>query len=95
MGEFSSPCLWSTFCTDYYFGISSTLVLLLQKHIKDPSHSAKNAGGRLQLNTDMHSNFQALVDIKKCSIKRKSLKKRIQSLIQNHMKHERSESAQE
>ena len=64
--------LLHTFCTDYYFGISSTPVLLLQKHIKDPSHSAKNAGGRLQLNTDMHSNFQALVDIKKCSIKRKS-----------------------
>ena len=47
-GEFSSP--WSTFCADSYFGILSTLVLP-QWHVKDPGHSAKSAGGRLQLNT--------------------------------------------
>ena len=46
--EFSSP--GSTFCADSYFGIRSTPVLL-QWHIKDPGHSAKSAGGRLQLNT--------------------------------------------
>ena len=33
-----------------YFGICSTLVLL-QQHVKDPGHSAKSAGGSLQLNT--------------------------------------------
>ena len=33
-----------------HFGIRSTSVLL-QKHVKDPDHSAKSAGGRLQLNT--------------------------------------------
>ena len=37
-GEFSSP--GSTFCADSYFGIRSI-----------PGHSAKSAGGRLQLNT--------------------------------------------
>ena len=37
-GEFSSP--GSTFCADSYFGIP-----------KNPGHSAKSAGGRLQLNT--------------------------------------------
>ena len=47
-GEFSSP--ESTFCADSYFGIRSPLVLL-QYHIKDFGHSAKSAGGRLQLNT--------------------------------------------
>ena len=47
-GEFSSP--GSTFCADSYFGIRSTPVLP-QQHIKDPGHSAKSAGGRLQLNT--------------------------------------------
>ena len=47
-GEFSSP--GSTFCADSYFSIRSTPVLP-QKHIKDPGHSAKSAGGRLQLNT--------------------------------------------
>ena len=31
------------------FGVSST-PLLLQLHVKDPSHSAKSAGGRLHLN---------------------------------------------
>ena len=34
------------------FGVSST-PLLLQWHVKDPSHSAKSAGGRLHLN--MHT----------------------------------------
>ena len=48
VGEFSSPGL--TLCADSYFGIHSTRVLL-QQHIKDPTHSAKSAGGRLQLNT--------------------------------------------
>ena len=47
-GEFSSPRL--TFCADSYFGIRST-PLLPQSHVKDPGHSAKSAGGRLQLNT--------------------------------------------
>ena len=47
-GEFSSP--GSTFCADSYFGIRSTPVLP-QSHVKDPGHSAKSAGGRLQLNT--------------------------------------------
>ena len=49
-GEFSSP--GSTFCADSYtyLGICSTPVLP-QQHVKDPSHSAKSAGGRLQLNT--------------------------------------------
>ena len=46
-GKFSSPGL--TFCADSYFGIRST-PKLLQWHVKDPSHSAKSAGGRLQLN---------------------------------------------
>ena len=39
-----------TFCADSYFSIRST-PMLPQKHIKYPSHSAKRAGGRLQLNT--------------------------------------------
>ena len=39
-GEFSS--LGSTFCADSYFGIRS---------VSDPGHSAKSAGGRIQLNT--------------------------------------------
>ena len=47
-GEFSSP--ESTFCADSYFGIRSTPVLP-QQHVKDPGHSAKSAGGRLELNT--------------------------------------------
>ena len=47
-GEFSFP--GSTFCADSYFGIRSTPVLP-QQHVKDPGHSAKSAGGRLQLNT--------------------------------------------
>ena len=47
-GEFSSP--GSTFCADSYFSIRFT-PMLPQWHIKDPSHSAKSAGGRLQLNT--------------------------------------------
>ena len=48
VGEFSSPL--STFCADSYFGIQSTPVLL-QYHVKDPSHSAKSVSGRLQLIT--------------------------------------------
>ena len=52
VGEFSSP--WSTFCADFYFGICSSPVLP-QLHVKDPGHSAKSAGGRLQLN--MHAPY--------------------------------------
>ena len=47
-GELSSPV--STFCADSSFGIRSTPVLR-QQHVTDPGHSAKSAGGRLQLNT--------------------------------------------
>ena len=47
-GELFSP--GSTLCADSYFVIRSTPVLL-QLHVKDPGHSAKSAGGRLQLNT--------------------------------------------
>ena len=47
-GEFSSP--GSPFCADSYFGIRSTPVLP-QSHVKDPGHSAKSAGGRLQLSS--------------------------------------------
>ena len=47
-GEFYSP--GSAFCADSYFGIRCTPVLP-QQHVKDPGHSAKSAGGRLQLNT--------------------------------------------
>ena len=43
-GEFSSP--GSTFCADSYFSISS-ISMLSQQDIKDPSHSYKSAGGRL------------------------------------------------
>ena len=38
------------FCADSHFSICSTHVLL-PWHMKDPGHSAKSAGGRLQLNT--------------------------------------------
>ena len=48
-GEFSSP--GSTFCADSYFGIRSTPPCYHSKHVKNPGHSAKSAGGRLQLNT--------------------------------------------
>ena len=48
MGKFSSA--ESTFCADSSFGVRSTPVLP-QWHVKDPSHSAKSAGGRLHLNT--------------------------------------------
>ena len=34
----------------FYFGIRSTPVLP-QQQVQDPGHSAKSAGGRLQLNT--------------------------------------------
>ena len=46
-GEFSSP--GSTFCSDSYFGILPPPCY--HKHVKNPGHSAKSAGGRLQLNT--------------------------------------------
>ena len=47
-GEFSS--LASTFCAHSYFGIRSIPVLTKQQ-VTDSGHSAKSAGGRLQLNT--------------------------------------------
>ena len=47
-GDFSFPGL--TFCADFYFGIRFSPVLP-QLHVKYPGHSAKSAGGRLQLNT--------------------------------------------
>ena len=39
-----------TFCADSYFGIRSTPGVTVVAR-KDPDHSARNAGGRLQLNT--------------------------------------------
>ena len=54
-GEFSSP--GSSFCADSDFGIRSTPVtVLLQQQVKDPSHSAKSAGGKLQLKC-MHAPY--------------------------------------
>ena len=47
-GECPSP--GSTFCADSYFGIGFSPVLP-QKYVKYPGHSAKGAGGKLQLNT--------------------------------------------
>ena len=38
--------------------VCSTLVLP-QQHVKDPGHSAKRAGGRLQLKTHIHSMYVA------------------------------------
>ena len=46
-GEFSSPEL--TFCAKSYS--VSVPPVLLQWHVKDPSDSAKSAGGRFHLNT--------------------------------------------
>ena len=44
-------CSWSVVGQDLLlFGVRST-PMLLQWHVKDPSHSAKSAGGRLHLNT--------------------------------------------
>ena len=48
-GEFSSP--ESTLCADL-FGVRSTPVLP-QWHVRDPGHSVKSAGGRL--NRHMHT----------------------------------------
>ena len=105
-------------------------LLLLQQHVKDPSHSAKTAGGRLQLNTHIPylCDFEWSDIVNWCmvqwytqtlrrdgSISRGTCHattkeryqyttsvdindtryKRIQSLIQNHMRHVRSESARE
>ena len=47
-GEFSS--LELTLCADSYFAVRSISVLP-QWHVKDPGHSAKSIGGRIQLNT--------------------------------------------
>ena len=46
-GEFIFPEL--TFCADS--SVVSSTPVLRQGHVKDPGHSAKSAGGRLQLNT--------------------------------------------
>ena len=51
--------LGSTFCSDSYFGIRSSPVLP-QEHVKDPGHSAKCAGGRLQLIT--HASYLYLFE---------------------------------
>ena len=48
-GEFSSPGL--TFFADSYSGIRSTPCYRSSMHVNNPGHSAKNAVGRLQLNT--------------------------------------------
>ena len=52
-GEFSSP--GSTFCADSYFGIGTPPppIATAAAH-KDLGHSAKSAGGNLQLNTHTH-----------------------------------------
>ena len=101
-----------------------------QWHVKDPGHSAKSAGGRLQLNT--HAPYlcgfeggdtklvhgwmvytelaprrqqfhaapatqqpnSAISTLRRWILKTRAIK-RIQSLIQNHMQHECSESARE
>ena len=49
-GEFSSP--GSTFCAESYVGIHSIRVIQQKQHVKDPGHSAKSAGSRLQLKTN-------------------------------------------
>ena len=46
-GEFSSP--WSTFCADLFRYPFHPRVTAVAR--KDPGHSAKSAGGRLQVNT--------------------------------------------
>ena len=56
----------STFCADSYFGIRSTHVLTKQD-VKDPGHSAKSAGGRLQLNTHAPT-YVALREVTWCKI---------------------------
>ena len=48
-GDFSSP--GSTFCADSYFGIRYSYFGYRSSTEKDPGHSAKSAGGWLQLNT--------------------------------------------
>ena len=50
MEEFSSPEL--TLCADSY-SVSVPSPVLMQWHVKDPSHSAQSAGDRLHLN--MHT----------------------------------------
>ena len=49
-GEFSSP--ESTLCAKSY-SVPTPPPVLPQLHVKDPSHSAKSAGGRLHQN--MHT----------------------------------------
>ena len=47
---FFVPLQGQLFVLKFYFGIRSTPVLP-QQQVQDPGHSAKSAGGRLQLNT--------------------------------------------
>ena len=54
--DFSCP--GSTLCAVLYFGIHSTPVLL-QSHVKDPGHSAKSVGRRLQLNAHALYGFES------------------------------------
>ena len=37
--------------------------MLPQQYVKDPSHSAKSAGGRLQLNTHTHPTYVVLNEV--------------------------------
>ena len=48
-GEFSSPR--SIYVLTLISNAIRSTPVLLQYHMKDPGHSAKNAGGRLQLST--------------------------------------------
>ena len=51
-GDSFSSGPWSTYCDDSYFGIGlSTPGITAVRHAKDPGHSAKSAGGGLQINT--------------------------------------------
>ena len=49
---FSSP--ESTLCVDSY-SVSVPPPVLPQRHVKDPGHSAKSAGGRLHLNLQAYT----------------------------------------
>ena len=65
-GEFSSP--GSTFCADTEVSVLSPV--LLQQHVKDPGHSAKNAGGRLQLNTKALRTYSPLQSLLRLNFSR-------------------------
>ena len=42
--------------------------MLPQSHVKDPGHSAKSAGGRLQVNTCIHLMYVALHGVTWCML---------------------------